>query len=626
MNIFTYLQDIYWREPLWLLLSLQPVIIILLKKIIQINSLSLYVDKDLQPWVVFPKIYILSRQLFSKNSAYLIAWLFFSIALAGPRTPLSQTDKEQFYGANIMLAVDLSRSMQAMDIKPNRLRRVKTEIYELLSIAKNHRIGITVFSARPHLFVPLTSDHNILKNYVKSIDKLKFPTLGSNPVDAILFAQNELKKTKNKSAIILITDGDINAITDTQLTDLKKQNIPLYILGIGTAEGEAIPSKDGSWLKHKQQYVISKTNIKALEYLSTQLKGAYSPVYDDISDWETLYSQGVSQHNTVSKIDSKEQILWKEDFSLFLVPSLFLFLVSFSGYRLNLRKNVLALVSPFACIVLLSTPSNKAYALEIGQTNEQIAYRSYIKGDYAKAEQYYKDIDLDRSYHSYIGQANSLYKRGHYKKSIQQFTFAILNAKSDSQRANALYNLANSYFRTGNFSLAINAYKDSLRYKPEDKACLHNIKISKLLKNNIEQRLKEEQKIISLSRQGKGPKSASIPDGTEINDNTSVSMGDSKNTLNDNVPLPNLPNMNEDIVKKLLLSGLKNIKLANQNTSSAGNSEKQYNQDINIIKAQQQLNALSDSQYLLWKRLFEIEEGFPAPVEKPRIVPGIKPW
>ena len=624
MNSIFYLQDIYWREPLWLLLSFQPVVIILLKKFIQKNNISLYVENKLQPWVVFPTRYTLSKQIFSKNSAYLLAWLLFSIALAGPRTPLSQADKEQFYGANIMLVVDLSRSMKAMDIKPNRLRRAKTEIYEFLEKTKDHRIGITVFSARPHLFVPLTSDHAVLQTYIESLDKLSFPTMGSNPVDAILFAQNELKNIKGNSVIVLLTDGDFNKVTNEQIKQLKKENIPLYILGIGTSEGEAIPLDDGTWLKNEQQYVVSKMNVDIMEYLAAQLKGTYSNLYDDNSDWEVLYNQGIARHNTATNIDGEQQILWDEHFSWFLIPSIFLFLFSLSSYRIHVSKN--NIIFPLTCIILFSLTEKDVSALEIGLSNEQFAYRAYMKGDYSTAERYYKNIADHRTYHSYLGQANSLYKMGHYKEAIQQFTFAILNAKNDIQRANALYNLANSYFRTGKFSLAITTYKDVLRYQPENKACLHNLNVSEVLKTNIEQQLKEQERIISSARQGRGSQSSSVADGTEINENTSVSIGDNENTLKMNIPLPELPDINEDMVKKLILSGLKNIKLAEQSRDSTQQFPIQSSKNINLINAQQQLNAMSDSQHLLWKRLFEIEEGFPAPVEKPRIIPGVNPW
>ena len=623
MNIFSYIQNIYWREPLWLLIAFQPFVIMLLKSLLQKNNNSLYAEKKLQPWVIFPNKITISKQFFGKNSAYLFAWLLFSVALAGPRTPLTQANNNQLYGADIMLVIDLSRSMNAMDIKPNRLHRAKTEIYELLQVAQDHRIGITVFSARPHLLVPLTSDHTVLQNYIETIDKISFPTLGSNPVDAILFAQNELKNTKGQSAIILLTDGDFNEINDSQLIKLKEKNIPLYILGVGTIEGEAIPLKDGGWLKSNQQYVISKMNSEYLESLSRQLKGLYSPVYDDGSDWKLLYSHGITQHNKTINDGSKKQVLWKENFHLFLMASLILFFISMNTYRFKRINNFLIL--PLIYIIFISIPNNNAYALEFGQSNEQAGYRAYLNKDYQQAEQHYKNIDLNRIYHSYFGQGSSLYKMGYYQKSTQQFTFAVLSAKNDTQRANALYNLGNSYFRTGNFSSAINAYEDTLRYRPNNKESLHNIEVSKALKTNIEQRINEKKRIATLLRQGNGPRSTGINDGAEINENTSVSMGDNNESLDDDIPLPDIPNIDDATVKKLLFSGLKNIKLVNNNTSVL-NSENSKSIQFESIKAQQKLSTISDSQHLLWKRLFELEEGFPAPVEDSRVIPGQNPW
>ena len=196
---------------------------------------------------------------------------------------------------------------------------------------------------------------------------------------------------------------------------------------------------------------------------------------------------------------------------------------------------------------MLSYPENDVYALELGQTTEQSAYRAYQKGDYAQAENLYQNIN---GYISYLGQANSLYKLGHYHKAIPQFTFAILSAQNDSQREVALYNLANSYFRTGDFSSAITTYNDVLRYQPKNKASLHNLKVSQILKRNIELRLKEQEQSITSTRQGRGSRSSDISNGVEINENTSVSIGESDTLIHKDIPLPKLPNIDEDAVER----------------------------------------------------------------------------
>lgn len=622
MNFLVNIQSIYWREPLWLLLAFQPIVIFLFKKIINENKLSFYADKELQPWVILSNRHQFKSLLLNKNTSYILAWLLFSIALSGPRVPLNQIDNKQLSSSNIMLLVDLSRSMRAMDISPNRIRRAKTEIHELLEIAHSHRIGITVFSARPHLFVPITYDHKTLKYYLESLDTLSFPTMGSDPVTSILFAQKELLKSEGTSSIILLTDGDFPEITENQLKQLQQSNIPLYILGIGSVEGEAIQVKDGTWLKFNNQDVVSRMNETNLRNLANKLNGKYSSVYDDNSDWRTLYNNGVA-NNAIANTSSKQGIVWRELFSYFLFPSIILFIFSISTYRFKSRSNVIAI---FFAFLLIPTIENKAQAFELnlGKTIEQTAYREYRDKNYVASEKTYQQIP---GYLGYFGHGNSLYKKGHYQKAIPQYISAALNAETNTQRAKALYNLANSYFRTGNFSLAISTYNDVLRYQPDNKSCIYNIKISTLLKENIEKRIKERERIINSSRQGRGPRSANMASGTDISNNTSVSMGDSKKTLNDNIPLPELPNINEDQVRKLIISGLNKIQLAEQGSYNTNNtSQHKLLDNMDILSLQQQVEIIGDSQHLLWKRLFELEEGFPAPVEKSKALPGIKPW
>ena len=625
MNYLFNMQNIYWREPLWLLLSFQPLIIILIKKLIEKNTSTQYAEKKLLSWIAFPSLFTLNINIFSKNSAYIVAWVLFSIALAGPRTPISQTDNEPSFGPNIMLVIDLSRSMNATDIIPSRLRRAVIEIHELLEKSKKNRIGVTVFSARPHLYVPLTSDHNALRTYLDSIEKLTFPTMGSDAFSAILLAQNELLKTQGKSAVVLITDGDIPVISEAQLQQLQRPDIPLYILGVGTIEGEAIQTKNGSWLQYNDQDVVSRMNEDNLHRLSRKLNGRFTTVQEDDSDWNSLYDSGIARQNTFTDSKSKQQIIWQEHFHYFLFTSILLFWLSLAQYKFKLVRQ--AALFYFAVVSVFLIPESNSNAFEMGfnfaQTIEQSAYRAYTSKKYIEANEYYKKIE---GYEGRIGQGNSLYKMGHYQDALVQYVSATISAETISQRANALYNLANTYFSTGDFSSAITTYEDVLRYEPDNKYCLHNIKISQLLIENIKKRIEEREKTITSSQQGNGPRSASIEDGSDISENTSVSIGSNKNDLDDNIPLPEIPDIDNDKIKNFITKGLKHIKLAEQGISTTTYKTSQTISNIELLNTQRQLNTLNDSQSLLWKRLFELEEGFPAPVIEPKMLPGIQPW
>ena len=624
MNWFSSIQYIQWREPLWLLLTLQPFLIFLFKRLLQQNNLSLFADKKLHAWLVYPyrlQAKNILSSIFSKNTAYILAWTLFSIALAGPR--VAQTSNESIaQGANIMLVVDISRSMQATDIMPNRLRRAKIEIYELLEKAHGHRIGIIVFAARPHLFVPLTTDHKALKSYLDILDDLQLPTLGSDPISAILLASEKLKNFNSPSAIILLTDGDLTSKTINEdinkLDKLKSQNTSLYILGLGSVEGEAIQLSDGNWLKNNGKAVISKMQEKTLTSLAKALSGRYSPVYENDADWNVLYQDGIKKIPLEITSATHTKTQYKELFIYSLLPSLILFLISLSPYSI---KTVNRIIPLFFICSFFSYPSNDAFAFELIKTPEQKAYDAFDHGDFALSEKYFKQM---QGYKGYLGQANSLYRRGHYQSSIPKFTQAVLHARSDIQRAVVLFNLANAYFRTGDFSKAIDTYKDVLRYSPNHKESLYNIGISEVLKKNIELRNKEEQEILAARRQGRGPRSAESAQNDTINENTSVSIGSATNTPASKIPLPELPGLSEDVIKKLIFTGLESIKLADNNLyKSKQNTEYNTKMHFNIDK---HINSLTYNKHLLWKRIFEIEEGFPAPVEEAKKLPGIEPW
>jgi hypothetical protein len=170
-----------------------------------------------------------------------------------------------------------------------------------------------------------------------------------------------------------------------------------------------------------------------------------------------------------------------------------------------------------------------------------------------------------------------------------------------------------------------------LHYQPENKVSLYNLNVSQILQKNIELRAKENEWIGAL-RPGRGVRSASLAEGTEISENASVSLGEdeSANKINNEIPLPDLPDISDDGLQNLITAGLKNIQLAEQNKSTNTieylQSDELIDNSIELVKAEQKSTAMTDSQQLLWKRIFEIEEGFPAPVEKPHTLPGVKPW
>ena len=147
----------------------------------------------------------------------MLAWLLLAISLAGPRLLLEQPARADKPDMNIMLVVDVSRSMRVRDIQPDRLRRVQIEINELLHRASNNRIGLILYTARAHVFVPFTRDMSALKYYLELMDSIPLPTLGSSAYSALELARKEIERANfdNNSAILWFTDGDFTESRST---------------------------------------------------------------------------------------------------------------------------------------------------------------------------------------------------------------------------------------------------------------------------------------------------------------------------------------------------------------------------------------------------------------------------
>lgn len=655
-DITPFFQLVSWREPLWLLLAFVPLLIWCFYFVMQ-SGQGRFADAHLMPWVVLHQDIKIWRRVFSKNSAFVLAWVFFGIAASGPRLPTELTAQLQTADMDIMLVVDVSRSMHANDIHPSRIRRAQIEIEELLQRSVAKRIGVIVFAARPHLLAPLTSDYDALRFYLRSLDSLVLPTHGSEPAAALELAQQELINSTKPSAIIMLTDGDFSATPDTAIRALNTASIPLSILGIGSVEGEAIPLDDGTWLQHDGRPVISRLNqdvLRQMASLSQNEKNPdnnannpinYSLARDDDSDWQQLYDHGLARLAArPADTNADQNILWQPLYHWPLFCGLILLWLSLTpcglrlsprladntqqrmalsktGVRLNTKTAALA-----AGIILLSLyPQQENHAASPVSVNnakpitESQAFENYNNGHYAVALAIYKQLP---GYTARLGAGSSHYKMADYASALQQFSQAVLAASDDRQRAVALFNLGNSYFHIGDYATALMVYQDARRYQPARKDILHNLKFTRALKKAVDDRL---QQTTQAARAGSGSLRAPSGEAMENNQRGSLAIDESENIRPQDFPLPALADISNASLEMLIKKGLDQIKLAATDATSSEYAFQQRNK-LAVINAQLRMADLQDQQASLWKQLFEKEEGFPAPLSEPRQIPGVNPW
>ena len=229
----------------------------------------------------------------------------FMIALLGPSFGGSKKEVKSV-GKDIMICVDLSKSMDAFDIQPTRLQKIKFEMKKIVAAFNSDRIGIIIFSSEAFMQCPLTYDQNALNLFIETMNSGLVPSSGTDFGPPLRMALNKLEEdTEGPNAqakskvILLISDGeDFGEETDDVAKDIEKKDIKLFTLGVGTEKGGNIYS--GNSLKTNRQGLIvqTKLNPTELKSLANKTGGQYFEINESQNDVSRLI-------NTISKIEGE---------------------------------------------------------------------------------------------------------------------------------------------------------------------------------------------------------------------------------------------------------------------------------------------------------------------------------
>lgn len=602
------LLSLFWAEPWWLLLALQPVIIFLFKWLQARKQLSRYANPALHPWVVKHRHSSWRQMLLNRNSSYYLAWLCIAVAAAGPRLVEEIPDNTASHGVDIMAVVDISRSMHVRDITPNRLARAKQELQALTQQLQKDRLGLIVYAAHAHQYLPLSHDKNVMQHYLDNLDKLSPPTQGSQPLEALRLAEQLLQqqdpaKARSK-AILLLSDGE-NLPATTGI------NTPVFVLGLGSIEGDAIPGYEGDWIQDDNQVIVSRLHEEELNSIAQSSHGRYSRAYKDNSDWASLYTNGIQAINQEANIRHDDKVTWHELYAYALLPGLFLLIISTLSFRTGtIRVTTTTLAILALCIAGMPIPDALA-------NDSNAAYESFIENDHLTALEKYRAME---GYSGRFGEGASAYRLQESSQAIAAFNQAFLAAQDDRQRAAALYNLGNSHFQNGDYPAAISSYQGALIYQPEYAAALKNMLFSQDLQATVQKRLARLEKLLSP---GRGPKQASVDANTPVGEDSSLSIDDNNDPSEKRVD--DQLNYSSDLPEVLILKGIAHAQLASDElTATSAISSKNGTGGPGI--SLRQIDVIRDDQKLFWDRILEIEEGFPAPLKQPRQVKGVESW
>ncbi len=232
-------------------------------------------------------------------------------------------------GVDVMIVLDVSKSMLARDIKPSRLDKAKQLLYKLVDRLQNDRLGIILFAGRAYMQMPLTPDHGAAKMYISEAGPAVVPTQGTVFSDALDMANNSFNRNEHKyKAVVLISDGEDHdpegLKTAKQLAD---DGVMVNTVGIGSPDGSIIidPTTNEPKRDEKGNIVISKLNEAELKGISDETNGIYIRL-DNLEDATITLSQRLDGMEKRALTES-EFINYKNYFPWFIGAALVLLII-----------------------------------------------------------------------------------------------------------------------------------------------------------------------------------------------------------------------------------------------------------------------------------------------------------
>jgi Ca-activated chloride channel family protein len=390
------------------------------------------------------------------------------VALAGP--VWKKLPQPVFREASaLVIALDLSQSMNATDIKPTRLERAKLKLLDMLDAHSNGQTALIVYAATAFTVTPLTDDTNTIRNLVPTLTTDLMPAQGSNAAAALKQASDLLRQAGIANGdVLLVTDGlgpsDRAAIEKTHAEGHR-----VSILGVGTAEGSPIPLSGGFLKDASGAIVIPRLHTKDLQQAALRGGGLYVGMRVDDADinrLEKLFDSARNSHRTKDTDLSADT--WREEGPWLLLPVLLLVM-------LWPRRGWLLLLT--ICVLPLPQP---AYASDFGldldhlwRSPDQQGMHAFEAGDAKQAAEHFNDPQW---------KAAAAYRAGDYAKANE------LLKQATSSEDN--YNRGNALARMGNYPEAVAAYKKALEMDANNKDARYNLD---LVKKQMQQQKQNSQ-------------------------------------------------------------------------------------------------------------------------------------
>ncbi len=453
-------------------------------------------------------------------------WLFLGvgvlilIALSGPIID-EGTVEVKAKSADIMIALDISDSMLAEDVYPNRLRLAKQKALELLKLAPTERIGVIGFAKNSYLVSPLSFDSNAVAFLLRELRTDSITEKGTNFLSMLNVVDKSIKKESKKYLLILSDGGDKKDFRN-EIRFANEKNIVVFVLAIGTTKGAPIKRADGSFLKQNTKILISKLN-ENISTLATKTGGVYIPSVNSNADIKAMLRE-IEAKSEKKELKSQEIQRYIPLFYFPLGLALFLLLIATSSFGKNSKKNI-------ATGLMMAFTFALTQDVQAGVTDFMLldkAKKAYETQEYEKAEFLYEKYSKkSQSAEVDYNIANTLYKQKKYKKA--QELYEKIHFDDAQKQAKNYANLGNSYVKSETeegLQKAAQAFEKSLEIE-ENKDVRDNLEaVKKAIKQKED---KEKNKKDQSDKDEKKEKS----DKSEQKDESEAKNKDSKDDKKD---------------------------------------------------------------------------------------------
>ncbi len=411
------------------------------------------------------------------------------VALARPQWG-SEVEIVEQRGVQVMVALDVSRSMLSQDVQPTRLDRAKLEISDLISRLRGDTVGIVLFSGASFVQFPLTADYATARTYLNSASPRAISRQGTVIGEAIETAMGGFNDQRvSQKVIVVMTDGENHEGDPVEAArQAAEEGAVVYTVGFGSPEGSpvAVYDEQGEVIGFRQDAegspIVSRLDEEALQRIAEVGGGRYFRAGDPGAMGQLLVEIESFQDESLQSELSERRV---ERFQLFLLAgalSLFLTGVLTDRLLLTSRRRLAREGNMWGRETLIALPAVVLLLSACGPTPDQVnnaGHEPYLNADYEAALDAYQGARerAPKLGEPHYNAGNTLYRMEEFDRALQGYDEALKHARGEL-RSQGFFNRGNAAFRMQQYALAVEAYKEALRMNPDDEDTKHNLELA----------------------------------------------------------------------------------------------------------------------------------------------------